>query len=250
MKTFLKGLMAGALFFGLAACGSSNSAASSESAAPAETSAAADEIQTAAYTFTNVTGEKVTDLYLYDTGAADKGENLAGEGLEDGAATELSFDLPKSEAEKKEYTVEFTTESGYTGTFETLHFEQAPIYLLNADQMTGATMISFMEPTETAAYTFYNQTGEIVTDLYLYDTGSADKGENLAGEGMAAGDSVDLSFDLPVTEAGAKVYTVEFTTESGYTGTFDNLHFEQAPISLISADDMTGATMIKFGKPE
>ncbi len=244
MKTFIKGLMAGAMVFALTACGSSGASSTTEPAA------ANDEMQTAAYTFTNVTGEKVTDLYLYETGASEKGDNLAGEGMEDGGTTDVTFDLPKSEAEKKEYTVEFTTESGYTGTFGTLHFEQAPIYLISADQMTGATMISFMEPSATAAYTIYNQTGEKVTDLYLYETGAAEKGENLAGEGLAADESYDLTFDLPLSESKTKVYTIEFTTESGYTGTFDTLHFEQAPISLISADAMTGATMIKFAKPE
>jgi hypothetical protein len=44
-------------------------------------------------------------------------------------------------------------------------------------------------------------------------------------------------------------FTIEFTTESGYTGKFETLSYENAPIQLISADAMTGATQIAFGAP-
>ena len=43
-------------------------------------------------------------------------------------------------------TLCFKTESGYEGSFATLHIEVAPIYLLSADGMTGATQISFRAP--------------------------------------------------------------------------------------------------------
>ena len=46
---------------------------------------------------------------------------------------------------------------------------------------------------EPAEYTVYNTTGENVTDLYLYVAGSEDKGENLAADGLADGDSVVLT---------------------------------------------------------
>ena len=46
---------------------------------------------------------------------------------------------------------------------------------------------------ESAEYTVYNTTGENVTDLYLYVAGSEDKGENLAADGLADGDSVVLT---------------------------------------------------------
>ena len=46
---------------------------------------------------------------------------------------------------------------------------------------------------EPAEYTVYNTTGENVTELYLYVAGSEDKGENLAADGLADGDSVVLT---------------------------------------------------------
>ncbi len=49
---------------------------------------------------------------------------------------------------------------------------------------------------------------------------------------------------------GKHVYTLEFTTESGYTGSFDTLHFEVAPISLLAEDALTGATQISFSAPK
>ena len=55
-------------------------------------------------------------------------------------------------AEEKEagysMTVFFKTEGGYEGQFTTLHIEVAPITLLAADALTGATQISFFAPAE------------------------------------------------------------------------------------------------------
>ena len=104
--------------------------------------------------------------------------------------------------------------------------------------------------TGTGVYDVTNLTGETVKELYLYNTGSSDKGENYAGEGMANDAVVELTRTLPATKTGDAVYTLEFVTESGYVGTFDTLHFEVAPIYLLSKDMMTGATMISFKKPE
>ena len=83
-------------------------------------------------------------------------------------------------------------------------------------------------------YTVYNQTGEKVTDLYVYEVGSEDKGENLAGDGLDADATLVL----------------EFKTESGYEASFETLHIEEAPISLLSVDAMTGATPISFAAPQ
>ena len=46
---------------------------------------------------------------------------------------------------------------------------------------------------EPAEYTVYNTTGSTVSELYLYVAGSEDKGENLAGEGLADGENVVLT---------------------------------------------------------
>ena len=96
--------------------------------------------------------------------------------------------------------------------------------------------------------TVYNTTGENVTDLYLYVAGSEDKGENLAADGLADGDSVVLT--LPEDADKSAEYVLEFTTEDGETQSFDTLSYEVAPISLLSVDAAAGATPISFTAPE
>ncbi len=102
-----------------------------------------------------------------------------------------------------------------------------------------------------ATYTLYNTTGETVKELYIYEAGSEDKGENYAKDGMAADATTEVNFTAASEEeAQAKTYVVEFTTESGATQSFDTLHFEVAPISLLSVDAAAGATPIQFAAPE
>ena len=101
---------------------------------------------------------------------------------------------------------------------------------------------------EPAEYTVYNTTGSTVSELYLYVAGSEDKGENLAGEGLADGENVVLN--LPEDADQSAKYVLEFTTEDGTTQSFDTLNYEVAPISLLSADAAAGATPISFTAPE
>lgn len=102
---------------------------------------------------------------------------------------------------------------------------------------------------EPAEYTVYNTTGSTVSELYLYVAGSEDKGENLAGEGLADGENVVLT--LPEDADQSAKYVLEFTTEDGTTHqSFDTLGYEVAPISLLSADAAAGATPIAFSAPE
>ena len=105
------------------------------------------------------------------------------------------------------------------------------------------------EPT-TAEYTVYNTTGSKVTELYLYDAGSEDKGENLAGEGLADGENIVITRDVEADKQADVVYVLEFTTEDGNTQSFDTLHYEVAPISLKSVDAAAGATAIAFEAPQ
>ena len=103
---------------------------------------------------------------------------------------------------------------------------------------------------EPAEYTVYNTTGENVTDLYLYVAGSEDKGENLAGEGLADGESIVITRDVEADKQDDVVYVLEFTTEDGSTQSFETLHYETTPISLKSVDAAAGATPIAFAAPE
>ena len=105
------------------------------------------------------------------------------------------------------------------------------------------------EPT-TAEYTVYNTTGSKVTDLYLYEVGAEDKGDNLAGEGLADGDSVVITRDVEADKQSDVTYILEFTTEDGQTQAFETLHYETTPISLKSVDAAAGATPIAFAAPE
>ena len=103
---------------------------------------------------------------------------------------------------------------------------------------------------EPAEYTVYNTTGSTVSELYLYVAGSEDKGENLAGEGLADGESVVITRDVEADKQADVVYVLEFTTEDGNTQSFDTLHYEVAPISLKSVDAAAGATAIAFEAPQ
>lgn len=102
-----------------------------------------------------------------------------------------------------------------------------------------------------AEYTIYNTTGSTVTELYLYEAGAEEKGENLAGEaGLADGDSIVVTRDEDADKQSDINYVLEFTTEDGETQTFETLHYETTPISLKSVDAAAGATPIAFAAPE
>ena len=144
-----------ALAVGMTACGSSSSTAASSSvassaasseAASSEAASEAAEPTTAEYTVYNTTGSTVTDLYLYEVGAEDKGDNLAGEGLADGDSVVITRDVEADKQADVTYVLEFTTEDGQTQTFETLHYETTPLSLKSVDAAAGATAIAFEAP--------------------------------------------------------------------------------------------------------
>lgn len=212
--------------------------AAAEAEAPAAEEEAAAEPATGTYTLYNTTGETITEIYLYESGSSDKGENLAGEGMRNNKSLVATYDGMSDTV----LTLEFTTESGVTQKFETLHIEEAPIAMMSADAVAGATPISFTTPEDTGKYVINNTTGTVVTELYVYPVGE-DKGENLAGEGLENEASVNVEY----TGAVDSVLVVEFTMDNGETKAFETLHIEEATINLLSADAMTGATPIAFG---
>ena len=146
-----------ALAIGMTACGSSSSstaassvassAAASSEAASSEAASGEAEAATAEYTVYNTTGENVTELYLYEAGSEDKGDNLAGEnGLADGENIVITRDEDADKQADMTYVLEFTTEDGQTQSFETLHYETTPISLKSVDAAAGATPIAFEAP--------------------------------------------------------------------------------------------------------
>ena len=213
---------------------------------------ATDEIQKAEYTVYNATGAVVKELYLYNADSEDKGENLAASGMAKGESIVITREATAEEAEAAVYVLEFSTDDVKEQKFETLHFEVAPISLQIVDATSGATPIAFEAPELHAEYTVFNTTGAKVTELYLYDEGSEEKGANLVGEeGIADGESIVLTRDSSKEESEAAVYVLEFKAEGmDEAQKFETLHFEEAPISLLSLDAASGATPIAFASPE
>ena len=128
------------------ASSTASSVAASSEAASSEVASSEAEATSAEYTVYNTTGSKVTELYLYDAGSEDKGENLAGEGLADGESIVITRDVEADKQDDVVYVLEFTTEDGETQSFETLHYETTPISLKNVDAAAGATPIAFTAP--------------------------------------------------------------------------------------------------------
>ena len=207
-----------------------------KTAAPAPTTTAAAETATGTYTLYNVTGEKLTELYLYETGS-DKGENRIPDGMKNNKKLVLTYDAAADAA----LTLEYVTESGVSAKFETLRIEEVPIAMEAVDAASGATPIRFGVPEDTGSYKLVNTTGTTVSELYVYLNGG-EKGENLAGSGMEDGASVDFTITAPVDAS----LTVEFTTEADGTKTFETLHIENVTVNLLAADAMSGATPIQF----
>ena len=154
LKTVAIAAAALALAVGMTACGGSASTAASSTASSAAASsvaasseAASSEAEAASAEYTvYTTGSKVTELYLYDAGSEDKGENLAGEGLADGESIVITRDVEADKQADVVYVLEFTTEDGNTQSFDTLHYEVAPISLKSVDAAAGATAIAFEAP--------------------------------------------------------------------------------------------------------
>ena len=144
---------AAALAVGMTACGSSasstaaSSSVASSAAASSEAASSEAAVEPAEYTVYNTTGSTVSELYLYDAGSDEKGDNLAGEnGLADSENIVITRDVEADKQSDVTYILEFTTEDGQTQSFETLHYEVAPISLLSVDAAAGATPIAFTAP--------------------------------------------------------------------------------------------------------
>ncbi len=103
-------------------------------------------VQTGHYTIYNQTGETVKELYLADNATGEKGENLAGDGLEAGAVKMITKTIPAETPAHHALTFTYVTESGRVGEFATLSIEDVPLTLLAADAMTGATPLTFFAP--------------------------------------------------------------------------------------------------------
>ena len=78
-----------------------------------------------------------------------------------------------------------------------------------ASSVAASSEAASSEAAESAEYTVYNTTGSTVSELYLYEAGSEDKGENLAGEaGLADGENVVITRDVEVLWVHGKIKRV------------------------------------------
>jgi hypothetical protein len=102
---------------------------------------------------------------------------------------------------------------------------------------------------QTGHYTVYNKTGETVKELYLAYNATGEKGENLVGEGLADNGVKTVIKSIPADADGSHALTFTYVTESGRTGEFTTLSIEDVPMTLLSADAMTGATPLNFFAP-
>jgi hypothetical protein len=117
----------------------------------------------------------------------------------------------------------------------------------SADATESAEASGEVQGEETATYVLVNKTGEKIVELYHFENGQ-DKGENLAGEGLADGEQVVSTVNYDAAKTKEYESTLQFKTESGYEGIFDKLHFENVTIDLLSEDAKTGPTPISFVK--
>ena len=189
---------------------------------------------TGVYTVFNMTGAKLTELYLYEAGSADKGTNYAADGIKNTKKVELTY----NGKEDTTLVLEFNYEGGETQTY----IETAPVTLKSVDAAAGASVIAFEVPKGTGKYTVTNATGAEVTELYMYPTGAEDKGENYAEGGLADGASVEIVYE---GEYGVD-YILEFANADSEARNYPTLHIEEAPIKLLSVDEAAGASNISF----
>ncbi len=240
---FTKLALAAMMAASLAACGSTTTATEPEATAASEETATEEVVTTGTYTFHNGTRKAINEIYLYEQGSEDKGENLLAAPLENkGDTTVIGIAVDPEEAEGYAMTVEYVDADGNAVVvFDGLHLEEADMILLSAtDIESGATPF-----VQHGKYTFTNATGATVAELYLYQAGSDDKGENLAGEGLEDGASVeDVTVDVMAADAASYEMIVEYVLEDGTSAVvFDTLHLEEATLTLKPAADIeSGAT--------
>ncbi len=240
---------------------------------------------TRTYTLQNATDETITELYVYPTETGEKGENLAGDGLVRGEQVQVTVTGYMLHTEKETlFTVEFVAgEQTYTHT--TLHVEDQLIdkvvYLIGADGVSSATALSFSfsnlpdndetalqeeaikpapqedtpetrgEVKATRTYSIENAMDETVTELYVYPTENENKGENLAGDGLIPGETVQATLTgYMLHTENETLYTIEYVagdqTFSHTTVHVEDLLFD-TPIYLVGVDGTSSATAVSFG---
>ena len=108
----------------------------------------------------------------------------------------------------------------------------------------------------TRTYVMQNATDDVVTELYIYETPAegeevADKGKNLAGDGLKRGEQVSVTVTGGFIGTDAEtLFTCEYVC-GDTTYTHDTMHVEDLlfdkVIYLVAADGVSSATPLSFG---
>ena len=240
---------------------------------------------TRTYTLQNAMDDVITELYVYPTETGEKGENLAGDGLVRGEQVQVTVTGYMLHTENETlYTVEYTA-GDQTYAHTTLHVEDQlldkVVYLVGADGVSSATALSFSssnlpdndetalqkeaikpapqedtpetrgEVKATRTYSIENAMEEVVAQLYVYPTESEEKGENLAGDGLVQGETVQATLTgYMLHTENETLYTIEYSA-GGQTYLHTTVHVEDllfdTPIYLVGADGTSSATAVSFG---
>ena len=128
LKTVAIAAAALVLAVGMTACGGAASTAASSTASSTASSVAASS---------EAASSEV---------ASSEAEATSAEGLADGESIVITRDVEADKQDDVVYVLEFTTEDGNTQSFDTLHYEVAPISLKSVDAAAGATAIAFEAP--------------------------------------------------------------------------------------------------------
>ena len=101
---------------------------------------------------------------------------------------------------------------------------------------------------QTGYYTVYNKTGETVKELSLTVNATGEK--TVVAMDVPADAVKVIAFTVSGDVDPHHALTLAFTTESGYTAAMETLGVETAPVTLLAAEAMTGATPISFSAPK
>ena len=118
------------------------------------------------------------------------------------------------------------------------------------DAVSSSTLVDtlgYVQGLLAAAKAANNQTGETVKEVSITINAT---GEKFVMATDVPADAVKvIVFSMDGALEGHNALTFAFTTESGYEGSFATLSVETSPITMLSADAMTGATQISFFAP-
>ena len=200
------------------------------------------------YAFHNASSLVITSITLTDNSTGESASfSMEGGMKPDDYAGPMSLFLNGKDGSKG-LTLEVVFENGETAKFETLHYEDVMIDVLDpVDVTTGATPIAFYARPQIGQYWFKNATGGTVKNLTVSHNAGDEKTQMVSE--LPADGEVGISLAIPADANGEHCLTVSFTVEDGTEYKFETLSIEKVGITLKipDADAVTGATPIAFG---